>query len=131
MEVLSDEEIRELAEFLDPRLLAFVEHESSLSMRPHLLVRPLRNEPTCTTSDPLCFGGPQPQPRPHLYADRKLEELDTCLLAAVNEFESFQCEALTPRKPNVRQFAKPLSSEDIKKAMQSAVPEKTQRDTRY
>ena len=49
----------------------------------------------------------------------------------MNEFESLQCEVLAPRKPNTRQFTKPVSSADIEKAMQSAIPEKTQRDTRY
>ena len=68
MEDLSDVEIRELAEFLDPRLLAFVEQETA---------------PTCTTSDPLCSGGTSRSPAPTVYADRKPEEeLDACLLAA-------------------------------------------------
>ena len=109
------------------RIYSWVNH--SLRMRPHPLLRP-------PTRRPLAQPAPPTNSR-----DRRrssTEELDALLVAAMQEFESSQGEAITTTKliykaktKQARPFAKPVSTEDIDKAMLGAVPEKTRRDTRY
>ncbi len=117
---MSDADIQALAELLNPQLLAFVTDETTptgATSNPGL---------GCTSSSPNCA---YPDPRPE-------EELDALFLAAVKDFENSQSEIdgickPKPKGKQARPFAKPVSKEDLDKTMQSAVPDKTQRDTRY
>ena len=107
---LIDAEIAELTAFLDPRLLEFVTDETT---------------PTETTSDRGAGVGATLSPA-YSYPE---DELESVLLASLAEFESSHAPhtiepSSKPKTSKSRQFAPPVSDEEISKAVLRAVPEK-------
>ena len=105
---LTDAEIAELTAFLDPRLLEFVTDETT---------------PIETTS---YRGAGVGATLSHAYSYPE-DELESVLLASLAEFESSHTPhtiepSSKPKTSKSRQFAPPVSDEEISKAVLQAVP---------
>ena len=93
----------------------------------------------------LCFiTDDAPLPSSELFSDShthqqnnfvdNLEDTDGMLLEAIEQFEKASQQTSKSDSCNnlaLRQFANPVTGEDIQQAMQSRIPENTNKDTKY
>ena len=116
-----------LDELLDTQLLCFVKDNSEGPCLVEEELFPTTPGPAPETTPMPTTPGPEPETTPMPPSDSPALDEDNLFIAAIQQYENSQ----GSKKQNSRPFAKPVSTSEITKAMQDAVPQTTQKDTRY